>query len=115
MIAIMIMIIIWDLHAFVRLSFMHFFIGPLLLLMLILLSYSELVPHKYLAMLAVLLTALIVVFFHETRYCRKMLQYRELPYHAVIEIVGVFIFLVLGNMLLSLEQKTTRRRRKTKR
>jgi hypothetical protein len=113
MIGVMVVVTSWDLYAFVKLPFIHYFFASLLLLMLILVSYVDLIPSRSLSILAVLLAALILVVFNETRHCQRMLQHKVFPYHIMIEILGVIIFLVLGNILLELK-KSHKRRRKSK-
>ena len=61
-------------------------------------NYKLLPPHFYylLPYFMVGLALLIALFVNESYNCQSMMEARQLPYHAITEIVGLVLFTMLG-------------------
>jgi hypothetical protein len=61
------------------------------------------VPSYYLYIFFVLILILIGLFINEKNNCKKMLEKEQLPYHVIIETIGVMIFVIYVVILLKLD------------
>ena len=62
---------------------------------LLLLFYYKFIPDKikkYLFYIIILIFIIILLFINEIYNCDKMLKWKKLPYHSIIEFIGFFIF-----------------------
>jgi len=49
--------------------------------------------------MVVAIVILMLLFWNESVNCQKMLKAYPFPYHAMIEVVGLYVLIVLGNLL----------------
>lgn len=102
----MVLIVMFDIYAFYNLSFLYYFVSQLVLFLVILAAYREILPGSYLVLLVTLVILLVLLFLNESRNCGAMMGYAKFPYHAIIEAVGVLIFICIGSMFLTMEKTT---------
>lgn len=100
----MVLIVMFDIYAFCNLPFLYYFVSQLVLFLVILAAYREILPGSYLAVLVALVILLVLLFLNESKHCGAMMRYAKFPYHAIIESVGVLIFIVIGSMFLIMEK-----------
>ena len=99
----MVLIVMFDIYAFCNLPFLYYFVSQLVLFLVILAAYREILPRSYLTLLVSLVVLLVLLFLNESRNCKAMMGYAKFPYHAIIEAVGVLIFICIGSMFLTME------------
>lgn len=91
-------IVALDVYFLHRHIFFGYFMTQILLFLWISVFYISFlqtyIPSPVLWLFGALILLLIVLFANEIRNCKRMLNHRPLPYHAVIELVGSFIFLM---------------------
>lgn len=65
-------------------------------------SYSNLHPcfQKAIPYLLLGLLLIFLLFVNENYNCERMIEIYKFPYHAIIEVVGFVLFIVLGNLFL---------------
>lgn len=88
-----------DVWAFAKLPMIFYFTTQLTLVGAILWAYLSLTPRQlqvYFIAFFVALTTLVAMFINESLNCKRMLKHFVFPYHALIEMVGVIAFLLLG-------------------
>ena len=72
--------------------------GLALFAFIVLANYKLLPPHLYhlLPYFIVGLAVLIALFVNESYNCQSMMEAWQLPYHALVETVGLVLFTMLG-------------------
>ena len=92
-------IIVSDIALFIRVGGLPIIISGLAIFAFIVIAnYKLLPPHFYhlLPYFMVGLALLIALFVNESYNCQSMMESRQLPYHAITEIVGLVLFTMLG-------------------
>jgi hypothetical protein len=67
--------------------------------------YFPLLPHSIqtnIYKIIALTIAAILLFLNETFHCKKMLDFYTLPYHSLIEIVGILLFYLICSIFYKL-------------
>jgi hypothetical protein len=70
-------------------------------------SYYNLFPIYIKKAIPYLIGLLIIVgifLINEKNNCENMMKYAKLPYHAIIEIIGMILFITLANVFLQTEK-----------
>ena len=73
----------------------------------IVLSYYKLYPNEITKAIPYLISLLIIVGFfllNEKINCENMMKFAKLPYHAIIEILGMILFITLAYVFLQAEK-----------
>jgi len=90
-----------DVYCFVSMPFLVSMGTTFLLFVLLFFFYSPW-PRKCrqgLVSMVVAIVILMLLFWNESVNCQKMLKAYPFPYHAMIEVVGLYVLIVLGNLL----------------
>lgn len=106
--ALYVLIILLDIVFFYKNKFIGYFITQISLLVLINLYYfnyiTENISYYYLITFFILVVILILLFINEQENCKKMLDNKPLPYHIIVETVGVLIFSLYVIILKQLDK-----------
>ena len=79
-------------------TFAMFTTGILLFSIIIIIEYNKL-PQQFKDGLLFLIPGIIIIwilFYNESKNCKKMLKWKNLPYHVLIEIMGLVLFTIIG-------------------
>ena len=102
-IIILLLIIIIDINLFLLSNKFYMIITGLSLPMVIAISYYKLFPKNIKIAIPYLIGLLIIVgifLINEKINCENMMKYAKLPYHAIIEILGMILFTLLAYIFL---------------
>ena len=61
--------------------------------------------RTWIPVLIIFLSILFALFWNEAQNCKKMMDYKVLPYHAMVEIIGLILFTQLAWIFLCWENK----------
>jgi hypothetical protein len=106
-ILILLTIIIIDINLFFQANKLYMVFTALTLTVVIVISYYNLYPiciKKAIPYLIALLIILGLVLINEKINCLNMMKYAKLPYHAIIEIIGMILFTLLSYIFLQTEK-----------
>jgi hypothetical protein len=106
-ILILLTIIIIDINLFFQANKLYMVFTALTLPVVIVISYYNLYPiciKKAIPYLIALLIILGLVLINEKINCLNMMKYAKLPYHAIIEIIGMILFTLLSYIFLQTEK-----------
>jgi hypothetical protein len=106
-ILILLAIIIIDINLFFQPNKLYMIITGLSLPVVISISYYNLFPIYIKKAIPYLIGLLIIVgifLINEKNNCENMMKYAKLPYHAIIEIIGMILFITLANVFLQTEK-----------
>jgi hypothetical protein len=106
-ILILLTIIIIDINLFFQANKLYMVFTALTLPVVIVISYYNLYPiciKKAIPYLIALLIILGIVLINEKINCLNMMKYAKLPYHAIIEIIGMILFTLLSYIFLQTEK-----------
>lgn len=106
-ILILLTIIIIDMRLFFMPNKLYMVFTALTLPVVIVISYYNLYPiyiKKAIPYLIALLIILGLVLINEKINCLNMIKYAKLPYHAIIEIIGMILFILLSYVFLQTEK-----------
>ena len=106
-ILILLFIIIIDINLFIKKINLYMIFTALSLPVVIVLSYYKLYPiyiKKVIPYLISLLIILGIVLINEKVNCENMMKFAKLPYHAIIEILGMILFITLSYVFLQAEK-----------
>jgi hypothetical protein len=106
-ILILLTIIIIDINLFFQANKLYMVFTGLTLTAVIVISYYNLYPiciKKAIPYLIALLIILGLVLINEKINCLNMMKYAKLPYHAIIEIIGMILFTLLSYIFLQTEK-----------
>jgi hypothetical protein len=106
-ILILLAIIIIDINLFFQPNKLYMIITGLSLPVVIAISYYNLFPIYIKKAIPYLIGLLIIVgifLINEKNNCENMMKYAKLPYHAIIEIIGLILFITLANVFLQTEK-----------
>ena len=106
-ILILLTIIIIDINLFFQANKLYMIFTGLTLPVVIIISYYNLYPiciKKAIPYLIALLIILGIVLINEKINCLNMMKYAKLPYHAIIEIIGMILFTLLSYIFLQTEK-----------
>ena len=95
-----------DIYCFIKIKGISTIITGLIILLLIVgFNYYNLplLFKKYYPYFTLGVFIIIGLFINEKIICQKMLEYKELPYHSIIEIIGLILFVMLGVCLLKMD------------
>lgn len=107
-IIILLLIIIVDINLFFLPNKLYMIFTALTLPIIIVISYYKLYPIQIKNAIPYLISLLIIVgifLINEKINCEYMMKYAKLPYHAIIEIIGMFLFIILAYVFLQTEKK----------
>ena len=102
-IIILLLIIIIDINLFLLSNKFYMIITGLSLPLVIAISYYKLFPKNIKIAIPYLIGLLIIVgifLINEKINCENMMKYAKLPYHAIIEILGMILFTLLAYIFL---------------
>jgi hypothetical protein len=92
---VLIILLAFDIYAFLFLSFIFYFSSSLLLFFSILIYYYNYIPknkQSYIFIILSLGITIMLLFYNEYYNCKKMLEvFPNFPFHAILEITGLFI------------------------
>ena len=106
-ILILLFIIIIDIYLFIKKINLYMIFTALSLPVVIVLSYYKLYPNEIKKAIPYLISLLIIVGFfllNEKINCENMMKFAKLPYHAIIEILGMILFITLAYVFLQAEK-----------
>lgn len=106
-ILILLFIIIIDIYLFIKKKNLYMIFTALSLPVVIVLSYYKLYPNEITKAIPYLISLLIIVGFfllNEKINCENMMKFAKLPYHAIIEILGMILFITLAYVFLQAEK-----------
>jgi hypothetical protein len=106
-ILILLLIIIIDINLFFQPNKLYMIFTALTLPVVIVLSYYNLYPIYIKKAIPYLIGLLIIVgifLINEKINCEYMIKYAKLPYHAIIEIIGMILFITLAYVFLQTEK-----------
>ncbi len=106
-IIILLLIIIIDINLFFQANKLYMIFTALTLPVVIVLSYYNLYPIYIKKAIPYLIGLLIIVgifLINEKINCEYMIKYAKLPYHAIIEIIGMILFTLLSYIFLQTEK-----------
>jgi len=87
-----------DIYSYLNLSIIYYLLSQSILFVSLLLYYLPLLP-KYVKtsiyQIIFWISIVILLFLNEKYNCKKMLDVYPLPYHTMIEIVGIFLFYII--------------------
>jgi len=104
---VLVMLIGIDIYCFVKVKGLSIIITGLGLLLVIVgfnYKYLPLLFQKCFPYFIVGIIVIIGLFINEKMNCKKMLEYKKFPYHSIIEIVGLIMFVMLGVCILDMEK-----------
>lgn len=92
----LIILLLFDIYAFLFLSFVFYFTSSLLIFFSILIYYYKYIPkdkQHYILIILGLGILIMLCFYNEKMNCKKMLEiFPNFPFHAPLEIAGLFVF-----------------------
>lgn len=106
-IIILIIIIIIDIHLFFLPNKLYMIFTALTLPIVIVISYYNSYPIQIKKAIPYLISLLIIVgifLINEKFNCENMMKFFKLPYHAIIEIIGMILFITLAYVFLKTEK-----------
>jgi hypothetical protein len=106
-IIILLLIIIIDINLFFQAYNLYMIFTGLSLPVVIVISYYNLYPKYIKNAIPYLIGLLIIVgmvLINEKINCENMMKYAKLPYHAIIEIIGMILFTLLSYVFLQTEK-----------
>jgi len=106
-ILILLLIIIIDIHLFFIPNKLYMIFTALTLPVVIVISYYNLYPSYIKKVIPYLIALLIIVgifLINEKLNCLNMMKYAKLPYHGIIEIIGMILFITLSYVFLQTEK-----------
>ena len=106
-ILILLFIIIIDINLFFLPNKLYMIFTALTLPVVIVLSYYKLYPiyiRKAIPYLILLLIIVGIVLINEKFNCENMMKFAKLPYHAIIEILGMILFTLLSYVFVQSEK-----------
>jgi hypothetical protein len=106
-ILILLLIIIIDIHLFFIPNKLYMIFTALILPVVIVISYYNLYPSYIKKVIPYLRSLLIIVgifLINEKLNCLNMMKYAKLPYHGIIEIMGMILFITLSYVFLQTEK-----------
>lgn len=89
---------VFDIYSLFYLSIVFYLISQAILMISLLTYYFPLLPNYIqtnIYKIIALTSVAILLFLNETYNCKKMLDFYPLPYHSLIEIVGILLFYVI--------------------
>lgn len=93
---ILVSLLLFDIYAFMFLSFVFYFSSSLCIFFSILMYYYNYVPKNkryYILIILSLGITIMLLFYNEKLNCKKMLEtFPNFPFHAPLEIAGLLIF-----------------------
>jgi hypothetical protein len=93
---ILIILLLFDIYAFLFLSFVFYFTSSLLIFFSILIYYYKYIPkdkQHYILIILGLGIFIMLCFYNEKMNCKKMLEiFPNFPFHAPLEIGGLLVF-----------------------
>lgn len=95
----LIVVMLFDLYVLFFVGGVWTIFFGLLLLTLIFITYLDSMPpisQRLLGFLIIGVLILFILFLNESYNCQKMLKKKKLPYHALIEILGLILFIGLS-------------------
>ena len=95
----LVVIIVTDIALFIWVGGLPIIISGLAVFAFIILANYKILPAHFYYLLPyfiVGLAVLIALFVNESYNCRWMMEARQLPYHAIVEVVGLVLFTMLG-------------------
>ena len=95
----LVVIVVADIALFIWVGGLPIIISGLAIFAFIILANYKLLPAHFYYLLPyfiVGLAVLIALFVNESYNCRWMMEARQLPYHAIVEVVGLVLFTMLG-------------------
>lgn len=104
---ILLLLIIIDITLFLLSNKFYMILTGLSLPVVIAISYYNLYPKyikKAIPYLIGLLIIVGIVLINEKINCENMMKYAKLPYHAIIEIIGMVLFTLLSYVFLQSEK-----------
>ena len=106
-IVILIILIIIDINLYLLSNKFYMIITGLSLPIIIAISYYNLFPKNIKKAIPYLIGLLIIVgivLINEKINCENMMKYAKLPYHAIIEIIGMVLFTLLSYVFIQSEK-----------
>lgn len=106
-IIILLLIIIIDINLFFLPNKLYMIFTALTLPIVIVISYYKLYPNNIKNAIPYLILLLLIVgllLINEKYNCEYMIKYAKLPYHAIIEIIGMLLFIILSYVFLKSEK-----------
>ena len=106
-IIILIILIIIDINLYLLSNKFYMIITGLSLPIIIAISYYNLFPKNIKKAIPYLIGLLIIVgivLINEKINCENMMKYAKLPYHAIIEIIGMVLFTLLSYVFIQSEK-----------
>ena len=94
----LLLLTLFDIYSLFYLSIVFYLISQAILMISLLTYYFPLLSNsiqKNIYKIISLTSMAILLFLNETYNCKKMLDFYPLPYHSLIEIVGVLLFYVI--------------------
>jgi hypothetical protein len=108
MIIILIIVIIIDLYILIKSNIkLYMIFSAFMLPIIIVLFYYKYYPSyikKTIPYLIILLFVVIILILNEKFNCELMMSYANLPYHGIIEILGLILFTILGYIFFKSEK-----------
>lgn len=103
LIFILLIVIIIDLYVFVKIKGFYTILTGLSIISIILVSQYYKLSKLFQRMIPIILLLLLIIsllFINEALNCQKMLKLYNFPYHAIIEIIGLILFSLVGFIFL---------------
>ena len=103
---ILIILLLFDIYSFMFLSFVFYFSSSVLIFFAILIYYYKYIPQnkkQYILIILSLGASITLLFYNEKMNCKRMLEiFPNFPFHAILEIAGLFIFYFICKFFSSL-------------
>ena len=103
---ILVILLLFDIYSFLFLSFVFYFSSSLLIFFSIFIYYYKYLPkdkQHYIVIILFLGISIMFFFYNEKMNCKKMLEtFPNFPFHAPLEIAGLFIFYFMCKFFVSL-------------
>lgn len=105
-IVILIGLLLFDIYSFMFLSFVFYFSSSVLIFFAILIYYYKYIPQnkkQYILIILSLGISITLLFYNEKMNCKNMLEiFPNFPFHAILEIAGLFVFYFICKFFSSL-------------
>ena len=97
------LVIALDIYSVIKLPLIYYLFTQALLFLSIIFYYRQYIPSKLeknIYALLFLVIVIIILFINEMYNCEYLIsRYQYIPFHSLIEITGLFLFLILCKML----------------
>jgi len=102
-------VVMFDIYAVIEMKGIYSLLSGLMILVVVIITHLHLFPSSFKRLTKWLFPGIIllgILLVNESYQCEKMMSFKQLPYHVLVEVVGLALFVMLGYGFLRWDRKT---------